>query len=201
MCTLKAIRCWLKLKTTESVPEGWQKKQEKIYNRIENFDKTSICEATIEEIDDKEIEKVGLNKPEVIKNRQRIDMVSRIRYSYEAVKNFNILRRNEDEGLQNWKSYPGLENIVRLARDVVENTARNDIIKLIEMMKSHESQQTAPIIATIAMIIGSKLKNEVTKEIRRSVGDIISWDVPIIKHKKDWPQRKRFTAKIIYDSD
>ena len=29
------------------------------------------------------------------------------------------------------------------------------------MMKSHESQQTAPIIATIAMIIGSKLKNHI----------------------------------------
>ena len=42
------------------------------------------------------------------------------------------------------------------------------------MMKSHESQQTAPIITTIAMIIGSKLKYEVTKEIRISVGDIIS---------------------------
>ena len=48
----------VKLKTTESVPKGWQKKREKIYNRIEKFDKISICEATIEEIDDKEIEKV-----------------------------------------------------------------------------------------------------------------------------------------------
>merc|ERR1711872_733119 len=93
MCTLKAVRSWLKLKTTELVPNGWIKKREKIYNRIEQFDRTSICEATIEEIDDKEIEKVGLSKPEVIKNRQRIDMASRIRYSYEAVKNFNILRR------------------------------------------------------------------------------------------------------------
>lgn len=190
MCTLKAIRCWLKLKTTESVPKGWQKKREEIYNRIENFDKKSICEATIEEIDDKELEKVGLSKPEVIKSRERTNMVSRIRNSYEAIKNFDILRRKENEELQNWKSYPGLENIVRLARDVVENNARDNIVKLIEMMKSHESQQTAPIIATIAMLIGSKLKDEVTREIRISVGDIISWDVPIIKHKKDWPQRK-----------
>ena len=147
----------LELKTTESVPKGWQKKREKIYNRIEQFDKMSICEATIEEIDDKEIEKVEVSKPEVIKNRKRIDMESRIRNSYEAI-NFNILRRKENEELQNWKSYPGIENIVRLARDVVENNARNEIIKLIEMMKSHESQQTAPIIATIAMIVGSKLK-------------------------------------------
>ena len=42
MYTLKAIRCWLKLKTTESVPEGWQEKREKIYNRIEKFDSVEI---------------------------------------------------------------------------------------------------------------------------------------------------------------
>ena len=82
-------------------------------------------------------------------------MVSRIRNSYEAI-TFNILRREENEELQNWKSYPGIDKIVKLARDVVEKNARNEIVKLIEMMKSHESQQTAPIIATIAMIIGSK---------------------------------------------
>merc|ERR1711873_164576 len=80
MCTLKAIRCWLKLKTTESIPKGWQKKREKIYNRIEKFDKISILEATIEEIDDREIGEVGLSKPEVIKNRKRVDMESRILY-------------------------------------------------------------------------------------------------------------------------
>ena len=160
----------------------------------------SILEATIEEVDDKEIEKVGLSKPEVIKNRKRVDMESRIRNTYEAI-GFNILRRKENEELQDWKSYPGIENIVRMAWDVVENNARNEIVKLIEMMKTHESQQTAPIIATIAMIIGSKLKNEVTKEIRESVGDIISWDVPIIKSKKDWPKRRKYMTKIIYESD
>ena len=53
-----------------------------------------------------------------------------------------------------------------MARNVIEKNARNEIARLIEMMKVHESQQTASIIATIAIIIGSKLKNEVTREIR-----------------------------------
>ena len=114
MCTLKAIRCWLKLKTTESVPKGWLKKREKIYNRIEKFDKISIHEATIEEINDREIDEVGFSKPEVVKNRKRVDMKSRIRNAYEAI-NYNILRRKENEELQDWKSYPGIENIVRMA--------------------------------------------------------------------------------------
>ena len=52
MCTLKAIRCWLKAKPTELAPKGWIKKREKINNRIENFEKISKCEAIIEEIDD-----------------------------------------------------------------------------------------------------------------------------------------------------
>ena len=46
-----------------------------------------------------------------------------------------------------------------MARDAIENNDRHDIDKLVEMMKIHESQQTAPIIATIAMLLGSKLKN------------------------------------------
>ena len=173
MCILKAMRCWLKLKPTDSVPKGWLNKREKIYNRIEQLDKTSIREATIEEIDDKVIEKIEANKPEVTKNRKRVNMASRIRNSYEAI-TFNILRREEYEELQNWKSYPGINKIVKLARNVVEKNARNEIANLIKMMKAHESQQTAPIIATIAIIIGSKLKNKVTREIRQSVGDIIS---------------------------
>ena len=66
-----------------------------------------------------------------------------------------------------------------------------------EMMKVHENQQTAPIVATIALLIGNKLRNEVSKEIRLLVGDIIRWDVPIIKHKDDWPKRK----KILHEND
>ena len=37
MCTLKAIRCWLKAKPTKLVPKGWIKKREKIDHRIEKF--------------------------------------------------------------------------------------------------------------------------------------------------------------------
>ena len=192
--------CWLKLKPTNSVPNGWLDKREKICNRLEQLDKTSVHEATIEEIDDNVIKELDKNKPEVVKNRKRVNLASKIRNSYEAI-TFNILRREGNEELQDWKSYPGIDQIVNLARNVIEKNTRNEIVRLIEMMKVHENQQTASIIATIAIIIGSKLKHEVSKVIRLSVGDIISWDVPIIKHKNDWPQRKRYTKRIIYGSD
>ena len=105
MCTLKAIRCWLRLKPTKSVPKGWLNKREKIYNRIEQLDKASLYEATIEELDDEAIKKLDENKPEVTKNRRRVYLASKIRNSYEAI-TFNILRREGNEELQDWKSYP-----------------------------------------------------------------------------------------------
>ena len=100
-------------------------------------------------------------------------MESRIRNSHEAL-NYKILRRNNNEELQKWKSYPGIKDIVRIARNAIENNDRHDMGILVKMMKIHESHQTAPIIAEIAMLLGSKLKNEVEKEVREAVGDMIS---------------------------
>ena len=127
-------------------------------------------------------------------------MESRIQSAYEALR-FNILRRNNNEELQKWKSYPGIKDIVRIARNAIEDNDRQDMDILVEMMKVHESQQSAPIVATIAILLASKLKTEVKKEVREAVGDMISWNVPIIKSKNDWPQRKKFTSKIIYEND
>ena len=140
-----------------------------------------------EEIDDnehRELNEVGVCKPEVVKNQGRVNMESRIQNAYEALK-YNILRRNNNEELQEWKSYPGIKDIVRIARNAIEDNDRQDMDMLIEMMKVHESQQSAPIVATIAILLGSKLKNEVEKEVREAVGDMISWNVPIIKSKND----------------
>ena len=92
-------------------------------------------------------------------------MDSRLQSAYEALK-YNILRRDNNEELQEWKSYPGIKDIVRIARNAVEDNARQDMDRLIEMMRVHESQQSAPVVSTIAILVGNKLKNEVTKEVR-----------------------------------
>ena len=123
-------------------------------------------------------------------------MESRRQSAYEALK-YNILRRNENEEIQEWKSYPGIKEIVRIARNVIEDNDRQDMNTLIDMMRVHESQQSAPVISTIAILVGNKLKTEVEKEVREAVGDMILWDVPIIKSRDDWPRRKKFTPKIV----
>merc|ERR1711873_281342 len=67
-------------------------------------------------------------------------------------------------------------------------------------MRVHESQQTAPIIATIALLVGNKIRDNVSKSVGLLIGDIIRWDVTIIKQRTDWPKRKKFSSTMIYKS-
>ena len=83
-------------------------------------------------------------------------MESRRQSAYKALE-YNILRRDENEEIQRWKSYPGIKEIVRIARNVIEDNDRQDINALIDMMRVHESQQSAAVVSTIAILVGSKL--------------------------------------------
>ena len=47
-----------------------------------------------------------------------------------------------------------------MARDMIMNGNKKHIDKLATMMQCHESQQSASIIATIAIIIGNKMNSE-----------------------------------------
>ena len=66
MCTLKAVRSWLKLKVTSSMPNGWLDKREKIYNRLEKLDNTTGYEVT----KDKVMKELDENKSEVSKRQK-----------------------------------------------------------------------------------------------------------------------------------
>ena len=112
---------------------------------------------------------------------------------------YNILKRHEDNKIQSWKSYPGMSKIIEIARNIVENDNKEDVNTLANMMKVHESQQSAAIVSTIALIVGSKIGREVDKEIRENIGDIILWDVPLIKDENDWPKRKKYSTKNVYE--
>ena len=47
-----------------------------------------------------------------------------------------------------------------MARDMIENGNKEYISELATLMQCHESQQSAAIIATIAIIIGNKMNAE-----------------------------------------
>ena len=110
-------------------PKGWDKKREKVNDRIEKFEKMSKQEATIEEIDNEEISEYkreeGSCKPEIVKNQGRLDMGSRYQNAYKALE-YNILRRNNNEEIQMWKSYPGISKIIKIARNIIKNDDKKE---------------------------------------------------------------------------
>ena len=94
-----------------------------------------------------------------------------------------------------------MSKIIKIARNIVENDNKEEVDTLINIMKVHESQQSAVVVSTIAAIVGSKIKSEVAEVIREKIGDIILWDVPIIKNENDWPERKKYSPKTVYQDE
>ena len=111
-------------------------------------------------------------------NRIKIDIRQN---EISEVLKYNILRREDNQGLQNWKSYPGISNIVEIARQITEKGDTSSIGNFAEMMQVHESQQSATVVATIAVLVGSRLEDSTDKVFREAIGDVIMWDVPVIK--------------------
>ena len=88
-----------------------------------------------------------------------------------------------------------------MAREMITTGDMKNIDKLATMMQCHESQQSASIIATIAIIIGNKMNSKemnVDEEYRRAIGDIILWDTPVIKDKNGCPERKKYSFKQLF---
>ena len=54
--TFKAIRCWLKLKSSDTTPRNWVRKRKEIDERIMNLTRCPKKEATIEEVSTDEID-------------------------------------------------------------------------------------------------------------------------------------------------
>ena len=71
-----------------------------------------------------------------------------------------------------WKSYPGISKTI----DMMENGNKDHIGELATLMQCHESQQSAAIIATIAIIIGNKMNMEamnIDEKYRKAIDDVI----------------------------
>ena len=113
---------------------------------------------------------------------------------------YNILKRKSDENIQTWKSYPGISRIIQVARDIIERNDTSNISELARMMQAHESQQSATVVSTIAILVGNKLSNNIDAEYREAIGDIILWDTPVIKKKEDWPTRRKYSPKKLFEN-
>ena len=186
MILFKAIRCWLKLKLSKEARKNWAEKRKRIDDRITKLIRSPKSEASIEEIPVEKEESVNeVHNFPTVKNKKRLEIESRGE-DIEKVLRYNILERGKDEHIQDWKSYPGVGKIIDMARDMVMNGNKENIDKLATMMQCHESQQSATVIATIAIVIGNKINSEamnIDEKYQRAIGDIILWNTPVIKDK------------------
>ena len=113
--TFKAIQCWLKLELSSKAPKNWSRKRIGIHERIINLTRCPKKEATIQEIspDDTLENKAGFERSDddhpKVGNLNRIEIDIRQNEISEVLK-YNILKREDNQGLQNWRSYPGISN-------------------------------------------------------------------------------------------
>ena len=69
------------------------------------------------------------------------------------------------------------------------------------MMQAHESQQSAAVVATIAVLVGSRLNEDTDKVFREAIGDVITWDVSLINNDKNWPPRKKYMTRKMFSGN
>ena len=67
-------------------------------------------------------------------------------------------------------------------------------------MQAHESQKSATVVPTIAILVGNKLNDNIDAVYRDAIGDIIMWDAPVIKNKEDWPSRKKYSPNKLLEN-
>ena len=63
-------------------------------------------------------------------------------------------------------------------------------------MQGHESQQSAPVVASIATLLGNSIKSrhlEISQSSNMALADIVLWDVRLINNKDTWPSRQHYS--------
>ena len=166
--TFKAINCWLNLEVSDKAPRHWKRKRQAINERIINLPRCPKTAATIEEIDpndpaesETQYVRTDEDKPKVA-TLGRLEINDRSR-DIPAVIQYNILRKKDNARIQQWKTYPGVEKIIDMARKITEKGDTSNIEELAGMLQVHESQQSATVIATIAALVGNSLDNSTNK--------------------------------------
>ena len=77
----------------------------------------------------------------------------------------------------------------------------SNIERLAGMMQAHESQQSAAVVATIAVLVRSRLNENTDKVFREAIGDVITWDVPLVNNDNNWPARKKYMSRKMFSSN
>ena len=89
-----------------------------------------------------------------------------------------MLKKKDDSMIKNWKSYPGLAVVIDMAGEIMDTGQTIHLEELIELMLGHETQQSAPLIASMAILKGDKVSSNyltISQECNKALSDIILW--------------------------
>ena len=70
-----------------------------------------------------------------------------------TLKNNLLEERKKDQKTIDWKSFPGLSFIISQARRFIKTGDLTNMEDIVKAMEIHRSQQTTPIVASIAILI------------------------------------------------
>ena len=155
--SFKAIRCWLRLDVSKKAPKGWSEKRIRITDRIKAIVRNSGGSATLEELPVEPTTKADDNSEHHKASKKGRLELSQRHPDLVRVKQYNMQEKKDDIMINDWKSYPGLALIITMAREILDTGKTTQIEELTKLMLGHEIQQSAPLIATIAILIGDKV--------------------------------------------
>ena len=68
------------------------------------------------------------------------------------------------------------------------------------MMQAHESQQSATVVSTIAILVGNKLSNNIDAEYWVQRSNWRHYHVGHTCHKEDWPSRRKYSPNKLFEN-
>ena len=135
-------------KTLKGSSKNWAEKGKRIGDRITKLIRSPKSEASIEEIPVEKEESINeVHNFPTVKCKKIFEIESR-EEDIKKVLRYNILERGKDEHIQDWKSYPGVEKIIDMARDMITNGNMKNIDKLAKMMQCNERLASINIISS-----------------------------------------------------
>ena len=159
MVCFRAIQCWLQLEPSGEAPRGWGDKRRRI---VENLDSKFDCidtASSIVKIPKDAPTLLTITKPHVAM-RERLKVHKRRPNIKEVIRYDPLEMKNQEGRLREWTAYPGMANIIKEARDIIRTNQITWIEELINLMKGHESRQSTPLVASIAILISHVIKTK-----------------------------------------
>ena len=112
---------------------------------------------------------------------------------------YNLLEEGKDDKMiLEWEQDSDMYYIISEARHMIQTGELSEIESVVKLMKRQENQHSAPVIASIATLLGYSIVTRnlgVKQSVSTGLANIILWDVKLITSKDTWPTRRHLVYK------